>query len=89
MKKQINYEVSYDVEVTITYTGQKTPSEHHFEIYRTWAELLWDAEKYDVFVTLDEKGEIELDAEGYISDEEISAIKEMMTDMINLDKVKI
>jgi hypothetical protein len=81
MKNKISYEVSYDLEVTITYIGEKEPGEYHFEIERTWADLIFDDESETVQAAVF-NGKPYLVKESHLRDEEESAIKDMMTEII-------
>ena len=83
MQKEIEYEVSYDVVATIEYTGEENPGEYYFSIKRHWADLVFDDEEDDAFATVNEKGEVEVEAyEGYLRDEEVSAIGKMMEEIL-------
>jgi hypothetical protein len=84
MEKEIEYQVSYDVISTIKYTGEKSPGEYHFAIYRAYPELIFDNTRDNAIVTFDEEGYLEIDEEGSITDEEIDAIEKMMTEIISL-----
>jgi hypothetical protein len=83
MQKEIEYEVHYDVVATIRYVGEENPGEYYFRITRHWADLVWDDEEDEAFAIVNEKGEIEVEAyEGYIRDEEASAIGKMMEEIL-------
>ena len=83
MQKEIEYEVHYDVVATIEYTGEENPGEYYFSIKRHWADLVFDDEEDDAFATVNEKGEVEIEAyEGYLRDEEVSAIGKMMEEIL-------
>ena len=83
MQKEIEYEVSYDVVATIEYTGEENPGEYYFRIMRHWVDLVFDNEEDEAYATVNEKGEIEIEAyEGYIRDEEASAIGKMMEEIL-------
>ena len=83
MEKEIEYEVHYDVVATIKYTGEENPGMYYFNIKRHWADLMWDDEEDEAFAIVNEKGEIEIEAyEGYIRDEEVSAIGNMMEEIL-------
>jgi len=88
MNKEIEYEVSYDVVATIEYTGEENPGEYYFRIMRHWVDLMWDDEEDEAYATVNEKGEIEIEAyEGYIREEEVSAIGKMMEEILANPKV--
>ena len=88
MQKEIEYEVHYDVVATIEYTGEENPGEYYFSIKRHWADLVFDDEEDDAFATVNEKGEVEIEAyEGYLRDEEVSAIGKMMEEILANPKV--
>ena len=82
MEKEIEYEVHYDVVATIKYIGEKTPGEHYFEINRRWAELIFGEEEYEAVISINDKGELELDAECSLNDEEEATIRNMMTEIL-------
>ena len=83
MQKEIEYEVHYDVVAMIEYTGEENPGEYYFSIKRHWADLVFDDEEDDAFATVNEKGEVEVEAyEGYLRDEEVSAIGKMMEEIL-------
>ena len=88
MQKEIEYEVSYEVVATIEYTGEENPGEYYFRIMRHWVDLVFDDEEDEAYATVNEKGEIEIEAyEGYIRDEEASAIGKMMEEILANPKV--
>jgi hypothetical protein len=88
MQKEIEYEVHYDVVAMIEYTGEENPGEYYFSIKRHWVDLLWDDEEDEAFAIVNEKGEIEVEAyEGYIREEEVSAIGKMMEEILANPKV--
>lgn len=88
MQKEIEYEVSYEVVATIEYTGEENPGEYYFRIMRHWVDLVFDDEEDEAYATVNEKGEIEIEAyEGYLRDEEASAIGKMMEEILANPKV--
>jgi len=84
MEKEIEYEVHYDVVATIKYIGTNNPDkDHYFEIGRHWADLLFEDELDQAVVTIDDDGNINVEAaEGYIRDEEEETIRTMMTEIL-------
>ena len=85
MEKEIEYEVHYDVVATIKYIGTNNPDkDHYFEISRHWADLQWLEDELDhAVVTINDNGNIDVEAaEGYIRDEEETAIRNMMTEIL-------
>ena len=83
MQKEIEYEVSYEVVATIEYTGEENPGEYYFRIMRHWVDLVFDDDEDEAFATVNEKGEIEVEAyEGYLRDEEVEAIGKMMEEIL-------
>jgi hypothetical protein len=67
MKKNIDYEIHYDLSVEITYLGEENPGEHYFSLHRVFP---------------DGKIEIESYEGGYLRDEEVEAIGKMMEEIL-------
>jgi len=85
MQKVIEYEISYDIESTVSYLGEENPGEHYFKISRVWLEGMFDTEEHEAFAIMNEKGEIEIEPyEGaYLRDEEAGAIAQLMQELVS------
>ena len=84
MNKVIEYQVSYDLEVDIRYTGEENPGEHYFQLHRYWPDLTFDDEYDEAKAVVFPDGKIEIEAyDGcYLRDEEASAIGKMMEEIL-------
>lgn len=89
MNKTIEYEVSYDLVAEIRYIGEEEPGEHYFRIRRHWADLVWDDEEDEAKAIVTPEGKIEVEAYdgGYVRDEEVKAIGEMVQEIIKTQKI--
>lgn len=82
MHKVIEYEVQYDIASEIIYLGEENPGEYYFHINRHWTELTFDDEEDEAMATINDKGEVEVEGYSSIRAEEVSAIGEMMKEII-------
>jgi hypothetical protein len=84
MKKEIEYEIHYDVVATIEYTGELNSNEHYFKIDRHWVDLMFDDEEDEILAVVFPDGKIEIESYtgGYIRDEEVAAIGKMMEEIL-------
>jgi len=83
MKKQINYQVCYDVETTIEYLNEEDPGEHYFKVRREWEGALWDSEEDEVLVFVKDGKVAGMEGYAYIlNPEEETAIREIMTEIL-------
>lgn len=83
MKKEIDYQVCYDVRSTIEYLSEEEPGEHYFSIRREWEGNMWDNED-DEAIALVEDGKV-VGVECYgslLKEDEETAIREMMTEIL-------
>lgn len=85
MKKNIDYEIHYDLSVEITYLGEENPGEHYFSLHRHFPELTFDDEEDEAKAVVFPDGKIEIESYegGYLRDEEVSAIGTMMEEILN------
>jgi hypothetical protein len=82
MNKEIIYEVSYEVAASIRYLGEENPGEYFFSIIRQWADTIFGDEEDEAVAIINKKGEVEIEAyDGYIRDEEASAIGKMLEEI--------
>jgi len=85
MKKNIDYEIHYDLSVEITYLGEENPGEHYFSLHRHFPELTFDDEEDEAKAVVFPDGKIEIESYegGYLRDEEVEAIDKMMEEILN------
>ena len=62
MKKNIDYEVCYDLSVEITYLGEENPGEHYFSLHRHFPELTFDDEEDEAKAVVFPDGKIEIES---------------------------
>lgn len=84
MKKNIEYEIHYDLSVEITYLGEEEPNEHYFTLHRHFPELTFDDEEDEAKAVVFPDGKIEVESYegGYLRDEEVEAIGKMMESIL-------
>ena len=84
MQQVIQYEISYDLEVKISYIGEEEPGEHYFSLHRHFPELTFDDEEDEAKAVVFPDGKIEVESYdgGYIRDEEASAIGKMVEEIL-------
>lgn len=84
MKKNIEYEIHYDLSVEITYLGEEEPNEHYFTLHRHFPELTFDDEEDEAKAVVFPDGKIEIESYegGYLRDEEVEAIGKMMESIL-------
>jgi hypothetical protein len=86
---EIEYEVRYDIVSTIKYKGEENPGEYYFSISRHYTELTFDDECDEAKAIINSAGEVEVEAYdgGYLRDEEVTAISNMLQEIIKTDKI--
>ena len=82
MKKNIDYEVCYDLSVEITYMGEENPGEHYFSLHRHFPELTFDDEEDEAKAVVFPDGKIEVEGYSSIRVEEVKVIEEMMQEIL-------
>lgn len=84
MNKTIEYQVSYDLEVNIVYIGEENPGEYYFKLHRHFPELTFDDESDEAKAIVNAAGEVEVEAYegGYLRDEEVRALGQMVHEIV-------
>ena len=84
MKKQIDYQVCYEVRSTIEYLNEEDPGEHYFSIRREWEGNMWDNEDDEAVVLVEDGKVVGVDCYGgVVRPEEKAVIWEMMVQILN------
>lgn len=86
MKREIEYQKSFDVVSEVTYTGIEDGS-HMFSIKRHHVDLMWDDEEDEIAAMFNMDGGVEVEAYHTCSDEEVALVEEMMHELQELGEI--